>query len=174
VLDLFERRSLSRFCTQDRKNEFPEFSWEGQGNYEVAVDDSVHSLSLYMVRIYRLCLEGSSSSGHFVDEHSQAPNIDFLIICLSFQNLRRNIVQCSTKGISFVFGSISRPSKIGQLRHPLTQQYILRFEISVEDRLGMAILQGLNHLLGVVPDCILIELDSEKLTLFCILAKRHF
>jgi len=127
-----------------------------------------------MVRIYRLCLEGSSSSGHFVDEHSQAPNIDFLIICLSFQNLRRNIVQCSTKGISFVFGSISRPSKIGQLRDPLTQQYILRFEISVEDRFGVAILQGLNHLLGVVPDCILIELDSEKLTLFCILAKRHF
>ena len=30
----------------------------------------------------------------------------------------------------------------------------------MEDRFGVAILQGLNHLLGVVPDCILIELDS--------------
>jgi hypothetical protein len=43
-------------------------------------------------------LEGSMSGGEFVQQHAQRPNIDLLVVFRALHNLRRDIVNSSTKG----------------------------------------------------------------------------
>lgn len=92
---------------------------------------------------------------HLVDENTQSPPIHCLSMSLIQNNLRSNVLWCSTDGKSSALSQNLGEPKISQLQIPIiSDQQILRLEISEDDVLAMQIFEAACHSRCVKPSLV--------------------
>lgn len=83
---------------------------------------------------------------HFVDEDTESPPIHSLSVPLIEDDLRRDVLRCSTDGKSSTLSEHLRESKVSQLQVAvISDQQILRLEISEDDVLAVQIFEAAGH-----------------------------
>lgn len=76
-------------------------------------------------------------------------------------------------GTEVLFGSVGGPAEVSELGDSKAQKDVLRFEIPVQNGLGVAVAEGFDHLHGVVADLSLLHLRGRLGTFWASLEKRH-
>lgn len=104
-----------------------------------------------------LGLEGRLAASQFVQQHSQGPDVDPLIVGSPLDDFRRHVVDGPTEGLPLVEGRVSGPAEVGQLQHPVLDQYVLGLDVPVHDVLVVHVLEGRDGLLAVVGGLLLVE-----------------
>lgn len=93
--------------------------------------------------------KGINSSDHFINNDPERPPVNRLTMALILQNFWRQILRRATKGKSSVLNNFSK-TKISELNVAIGgNEYILRFEISVDDIFAMEVLEDEDELRGV-------------------------
>jgi hypothetical protein len=124
---------------------------------EVLREDTLAFEYFFIGDILIFGLKGSSATGQFIKQHTNSPNIDSLIITVSLNDLRRDIVNSATEGLSLtkinkklLNGCIGRPAKITHLDDLILNQNIFWFDVPVNYVLIVHVFQRGNALLCVV------------------------
>lgn len=73
-----------------------------------------------------------------------------------------------------LFWGVSGPPEVSQFGYSLAQKNVLRFEISVQDRLRVTILECFYHLLRIVGSFFFFDLSILLSTGSSSFEKRHF
>lgn len=91
-----------------------------------------------------LVLERRFHVEHFVDQYSEGPNVDFFGLKLSLINFRSHVFIGSTKSILNLSVSHAGTEVCEFGPEILGNQNIFRLDVSVDEFLGMQVLDGLN------------------------------
>jgi len=68
-------------------------------------------------------VEGGSAGKHFEGQYSYCPDIREVIVILALQNLRTDVIQGSTVGVSSL-PAVNGPAEVAQLAHTLNKTAI--------------------------------------------------
>ena len=91
--------------------------------------------------------EGRSTSTQLKCENAHSPNIYFCVMSSSSDDFRGEVVQCATEGFPPAAG-VHCPAEVRELDYSKSDKYILRFDVSVDDVLGVEVAQCLQQLFG--------------------------
>lgn len=93
--------------------------------------------------------EGVNPGDHLVDQHTQGPPVDWLAVALVLQDLGGQVFGCSTEGKGSIFYGLSK-SKICKFEISIwSDENVLRFEVTVDDVLGVEVLEDEDDVAGV-------------------------
>ena len=82
--------------------------------------------------------KGWAAVQEFVEQDSQTPYVDVLVVVSSFHHLGRKVVQSSTKGVSSRCWRMNRPTEIGNLHLSVrSDQEIFWLDITVNNVFGV-------------------------------------
>jgi hypothetical protein len=109
LLNLFKSESPSRVICKNICNEVSSFWRHELWKLQVNLFNSIIS-SLVV-----FCLEGRITNKEFITENSQTPDIYFVIMRLVVNHFRRQIVKCTTQGLSPIIRCMNTPSEISYL-----------------------------------------------------------
>lgn len=82
----------------------------------------------------------------FISHHTNIPYINFIIVFLTFNNLRRIVKGTSWSCFSHAEATIYCPTKITNLNNSKIEQYVFGFNISVNDKLFMNVVHSFTNL----------------------------
>jgi hypothetical protein len=135
---------------------------------EVLRKDTLAFEYFFICNILIFGLKGSSATGQFIKQHTNCPNIDSLIITVSFDNLRRNIVDSATEGLpltkinkKLLNGRIGRPAEVTHLDNLILDENVFGLDITVDYVFVVHVFQRGNALLCVVRSLLLAEFDLD-------------
>lgn len=114
-----------------------------------------HILAIVTVR------EGCKPSSKLIGEHSQTPEIQPEVIIFLEGNFWAYVIRSTTIGPSPLgwISHMNRPPKISHLDFIINgQENIFRFDIPMNDLMGMSVLKSLDHLVNVMRGTRLWEL----------------
>ena len=98
-----------------------------------------------------LGLEGGTANEELVQENTEGPNVDHLVVLPSLDHFGGEVVQSTTQSVAPGGGGVDGPAKVGDLDLALgADEQILGLDVAVDDVLLVAVGQGLAEV-GDVP-----------------------
>ena len=87
--------------------------------------------------LFSVYLERVLPHQHLVHHYTQRPDIDLLIVLVSFQNLRTDIEGSPTEGCPHLVIQMHRPPEIAQFNDPFMHDNVFRFDVPMDNAMAM-------------------------------------
>ena len=99
-----------------------------EGYISLKILTTTTNLLSYHQNIIKCCtlalgLKRRLSSNKFVAKYPQAPNIDSLVVFVTFYHLWRNVIWCSTKGLTKKVRGVNRPAEVADFDCALRENH---------------------------------------------------
>lgn len=136
IKTLFNFQSFLWSFMETFSNELSEFKGSMLRKNNLRVDDLIVRFVVWVG------LKGWISYCEFIGQYPDFPDVDWWIVCRTFDHFRCKVVKCATKRVpSFIW--VDWPSKISQLYVSQRYQKIFWLDISMDDGVWMQVSQGL-------------------------------
>mmetsp|Transcript_100286 Transcript_100286/g.214872 ORF Transcript_100286/g.214872 Transcript_100286/m.214872 type:complete len:342 (-) Transcript_100286:8-1033(-) len=107
-------------------------------------------LDLLVGALLAVVLERGLAHKEFVEEHTEAPDINTAVVPLVVHHLGWEVVQGATERLAPRGGRVDGPTEVRNLERVFeAYENVLRLDVAVDDMLGVTILDRLHHLLEV-------------------------
>lgn len=171
--DLVQGWSGSGVASQDSRNQISGLV----RNWNVLWERVLVSLDSSVRGFHISGLEWRLAYNQGVDDDSEGPDVDLIAVaCPALQHFRSDVVGSSANGplllaFKIEFGCEAKVSKLN--KHFVIQKEVAQFEITVDDPMGMQVLESVNDLRSVTLHLQLVETLSslEELIETLVLAK---
>ena len=139
---------------QECRHQFPTSRRQVQGHW---FEDSTNDLQHQPVEIFGV--EWALERAHFVENHTKAPDVTFVVVRLAFANFWREVVRRANRGACVLVGVLQNPrnSKIAQLDQLFAprQEDVLGLEVTVQDFAIVQVLERETYLDEPIGDAVL-------------------
>ena len=126
------------------------------------LSDAPQNLVPRLLALHGLLLEWIDTADHFIEEHAETPPIDGEAVTVGFDHLGSEVLRRSTEGIGLPIYRLLdfAEAEVSQLEVPLgVKKDIFWLQVTVDDAIGVEMLQSKHHLCCIEARSILCKAD---------------